>query len=173
MIFPQKIRAPGFGIKLRDFLVESFFIHARFAGDAGENAVSAIQSCPAPTPTDAACRACAWRDWQTHSECRPSPGVIVRFFLKRAGPEAGAPRQIHKFRQRKAGLLDAAQKFHGRFLCHQNNVVLPAEKLRQVFQVARELRLRLRGIEFFPFGDAAFGEGLKIKTLGVRPLDCE
>ena len=63
--------------------------------------------------------------------------------------EPGATIQLHKFRQRKTGPFDSAQKFHRRLLVHQNDVVLPAKKLRQIFQIMSKVRLMPRGIERF------------------------
>jgi hypothetical protein len=60
-------------------------------------------------------------------------------------------------------LLDGAEKFHRWTVFHQHDIILPAEELREVFEVARELRLRLGRIERFAFGDPAFGKRIEDK----------
>ena len=64
--------------------------------------------------------------------------------------------RFDKLRQRKARLLDAAEKFHGRPLPDQHDVILPAKKLGKSRQVAGELRLMLRGREAVALRDEAF-----------------
>ena len=120
---------------MREAGVEPFFVRAFLAGDAGENWLEQIKTVRPPSPRAQAAEFAAFQ----------FAGIF----------------HFHKFRQRKTGLLDAAQKFHGRFLVRQHNVVLATQKLRQVFQVARELRLKFRGIESFSPDDAAFGERIE------------
>ena len=71
----------------------------------------------------------------------------------------------HEFRQGKTGLLDAAQKFHRWLFLHQHDVILPAKKLRQIFQVAHQLRLMLRGIERFALRDARLGQRVEDENI--------
>jgi len=72
---------------------------------------------------------------------------------------------FHKFRQGKPGLFDAAQKFHRWLFLHQHDVILPAKKLRQSFQVAHQLRLMPRGIERFALRDARLGQRVEDENI--------
>jgi hypothetical protein len=56
----------------------------------------------------------------------------------------------------------------------QYDVILPAEKLRKVFEIAGEGRLMPGRIECLAFrAIRPSANGLKTNTLGVRPFDCE
>ena len=138
----EKIGAPGFGVKFCEAGIEVFFGGALFAGYIVEQRGEQVEAVGPPSPRAEAAELAGGETWQ-----------------RRAGGG-----EFHKFGQMKPGLFKIAQKSYGRCLPHEHEVVLAAEELREVLEVARELRLRLGGVECFAFGKAALGEGVEHKN---------
>ena len=128
---------------------------ALFAGDAGEKRLEQFQAVRPPRPRTQTTELAFGEIRERRLDAAPRWEEFSR---------RGAPIHLHKLRQREARLLDAAQKFHRRFPLHQHDVVLPTQKLRQVREIARQLRLMLRGIERLALRDAGFGERIENKN---------
>ena len=142
----QEVRAPRLRVKCRDVRVEPLISPAFLPSHAGEERRKLLHAVRPPGPRT------------EHAE------LALRQLRQSVRLE------FHKFWERKTGLLQAAEKFHGRTLRHEHHIILPSEKLRQVREVAHQLHLMLYRREGPAPRDETFRARIEEKHAGRAPL---
>src|SRR5687767_9789641 len=151
----QELRTPGFGIELGNTGVEALVFCAslpRYMREQGREQLDTVRS-PCPRP-------------QTAELARGQglkPSGIVR-------PRLRSFPHFHEFRQCKPRVLDSTEQAGRRAFGHQDQIILPAQKLGQIREVARQLRLMLARRELPPVSDERFSEWIKHEDVRRPPL---